>query len=478
MIVTGPTVVTPLLSRLRVDRRVREILVSEGVLIDPLGAVVALVAAEWVVGRADLVVSGPTVALRLGVGVAVGALCGLALAQLLRRGWLAEHLATPAALAVALFAASSANAISPEAGLMAAVAAGVVLGNAGLRDIGPLREFKETLTLILLSFVFVLLAADLPLASVQALGWSGLAVVFVLLWVCRPLAVFASTLGSNLAVRERLFLAWICPRGIVAAAVAGLFAILLDEAGVPGGAELQALVFLTVAVSVTLQGLTARRVAKLLGVDFPNLYTTIIVGADRLGRLAAQLLIAQGREVVLLDRSPWFGRIARREGLFVCEADALSVDGLEEAGAARADTLVALTRNAELNALVVQRARENFRIERQLAWTESTEDKANAALQPFPGNFPGPDPVNAALRAGELAAVRYQVQEESAAGARVDALPWGEREFAILVKRGEGVVLVTGDHRLAKGDTLWCVRPKGKPTALGSMLTELDEQQA
>jgi NhaP-type Na+/H+ or K+/H+ antiporter len=479
MIVTGPTVVTPLLARLRVDRRVREILVSEGVLIDPLGAVVALVAAEWAVGRADLVVSGPTVALRLGVGVAVGALCGLALAQLLRRGWLAEHLASPAALAVALFAASSANAISPEAGLMAAVAAGVVLGNAGLRDIGALREFKETLTLILLSFVFVVLAADLPLASVESLGWSGLGVVFVLLWICRPLAVFASTLGSNLSFRERLFLSWICPRGIVAAAVAGLFAILLEEAGVPGGGELKALVFLTVAVSVTLQGLTARRVARLLGVDFPNLYTTIIVGADRLGRLAAGLLIAHGREVVLLDRSPWLGRTARREGLVVCEADALSVDGLEEAGAARADTLVAITRNSELNALVAQRARENFRIERRLAWIESPEDKAaSAVLRPFPGNFPGPDKVNAALRADELVVASYQVRDDKAVGTRVDALPWGDGEFAILVKRGDAVVLVTGDHKLAKGDTLWAAKTRGVATALGSLLAELGEGKA
>jgi hypothetical protein len=300
-------------------------------------------------------------------------------------------------------------------------------------------------------------------------------VVFALLWVCRPLAVFASTLGSNLSVRERLFLAWICPRGIVAAAVAGLFALLLDEAGVPGGGELQALVFLTVAVSVTLQGLTARRVARLLGVDFPNLYTTIIVGADRLGRLAAHLLISQGREVVLLDRSPWFGRIARHEGLLVCEADALSVDGLEEAGAARADTLVAITRNAELNALVLQRARENFRIERGLAWTESPEDRASAPMRPFPGNFAGPDPVNAALRAGELAVASYRVADDAAVGTRVDALPWDDREFAILLKRGDAVVLVTGDHRLAKGDVLWCLKPKGKPSALGSLLDELGE---
>jgi NhaP-type Na+/H+ or K+/H+ antiporter len=477
MIVTGPTVVTPLLSRLRVDRRVREILVSEGVLIDPIGAVIALVAAEWVVGRAELAASVPTVAFRLLVGGGVGTGGALALALLLRRRWLAEHLEAPATLALALLAATTANALSPEAGLMAAVAAGVTLGNAGVRELGRLREFKEMLTLILLSFVFVLLAADLRMAHVEALGLRAFAVVAVLLWACRPLAVFASTAGSGLSVRERLFISWICPRGIVAAAVAGLFGILLDEAGIPGGGELQALVFLTVAVSVTLQGLTARPVAQMLGVDFPNLRTTIVIGADRLGRLLARLLVGQGREVVLLDRSPWLGGAARREGLVACESDALSVDGLEEAGGARADTLVALTRNSELNLLVAQRARENFRIERLIAWSgdRSAERPASAPLQPFPGRFPGVDEANAALRGSRLAVVEYEVRDGAAVGKPVVELPWADGEFALLVRRGEAVVVVTDDHELAKGDKLWCAKPKGTTSRLAELLNPLRE---
>jgi NhaP-type Na+/H+ or K+/H+ antiporter len=471
MIVTGPTVVTPLLSRLRVDRRVREILVSEGVLIDPIGAVAALVIAEGVVGRQDIAFSAQTVALRLLVGSCIGAGAGLALALVLRRRWLFERLAAPAALAVALLAAMSANAVSSEAGLMAAVAAGAALGNAGIPELGRLREFKETLTLILLSLVFVLLAADLRVRDVEALGLRGLAVVGVLLWVCRPLAVFASTLGSDLSIRERLFMSWICPRGIVAVAVAGLFAILLDEVGMSGGTELQALVFLTVGVSVTLQGLSARRVARGLGVDFPNLLTTLIVGADRIGRLIARLLIAEGREVVLLDRSPWFGRAARREGLAFHAGDALNVETLEEAGAARADTLVALTRNPELNALVVQRARENFRIERLLAWVPDEASAEPAARRrPLPGRFPGMDEANAALRNGRLTLVEYEVRSAPAVGMRVAELPYGEQEFALLVRRGEAIAVATGENVLANGDHLWCLQPAAATTRMAELL--------
>jgi NhaP-type Na+/H+ or K+/H+ antiporter len=480
MIVTGPTVVTPLLSRLRVDRRAREILVSEGVLIDPLGAVVALVAAEFALGQTALLGSARLVAFRLSVGAALGVAGGLALSLSLRRRLLPEHLASPAALAMALLVASLANALSAEAGLMAAVAAGVTLGNAGVRDLGRLREFKETLTLVLLSFVFVVLAADLRVAEVFALGLPGLGVVAALIWVARPLSVFACTLGSALSVRERLFMAWICPRGVVAVAVAGLFRILLDEAGIPGGAELQALVFVTVVVTVTLQGLTAKRVAERLGLDFPNLRETIVVGADRLGRLLAHLLVREGREVLLVDRSPWFLAAAEREGLPVREADALSADALEAAGAARADTLVAITRNPALNALVLQRVRENFRVERLLAWTAEREggDAASAALRPFPGRFPGVDEANAALGRDQLVVVEYEVPQGEGVGLRVAALPFAEGEFALLVRRGEAVVVATPEHELRKGDRLWCARPEAARSRLEGLLTRLGSSSA
>jgi NhaP-type Na+/H+ or K+/H+ antiporter len=472
MVVTGPTVVTPLLARLRLDRRVREILVSEGVLIDPIGAIFALVVAEWAVGRADLIESAPTVALRLTLGAGIGAAAGLLLARALRKRWLPEHLVSPAALAVALLSATCANALSSEAGLMAGVAAGVALGNSGVPDLGRLRDFKETLTLILLSFVFVLLAADLSLRDIEALGARGVLVVAALLWVCRPLAVFASTVGSGLSLSERLFMSWICPRGIVAAAVAGLFAILLDEAGVDGGRELLALVFLTVAVSVTLQGLSAKAVARRLGLDFPNLRTTVIVGADRIGRVLAALLVSQQREAVLLDRSPWLARSARRAGLQLCVADALTIDGLAEAGAARADSLVALTRNAELNALVAQRARENFRIERLLAWTDAggEANPSNAPLRPFPGRFPGMDEVNGALQREQLELVEFVVGEGDASGARVGELPFAEREFALLIRRGSAVLVASGEHALAPGDVLWCLRPAGTTSELDRLM--------
>jgi NhaP-type Na+/H+ or K+/H+ antiporter len=468
IIVTGPTVVTPLLSRVTVARPVRELLVSEGVLIDPIGAIIAIVAIDAVIGNHGVLASGWLIVARMGIGAAVGVGAGLVLAVVLRRRWIPEELRNPTALALVLLAAAGASRVSAEAGLMSAVAQGVVLANVGLRDLGRLREFKEALTVILLSFLFVVLAADLRLGAVRALGWPALAVVAVVVWVARPLAVFLATVGSNLSLRERCFVAWICPRGIVAAAVAGLFRILLDEAGIAGGAELEALVFVTVAFTVTLQGLTAGTVARLLGVDHPVLQGTIIVGADSLGRLLEEALSRLRRRVVLIDKNPAFCRAAREEGRTVYEGDALSSDVLEEAGARYADTVMALTRNPELNALVAQQVRQNFRVERVLALGVDGVGETSDGL--FPGRFPGIDEANQLLRHQRLRLVAYAAPPGEAVGKPLAALPFGENEFALLLQRGDGVLVATGDQRLAAGDRLWCARPVAASSPLASLL--------
>jgi NhaP-type Na+/H+ or K+/H+ antiporter len=456
MIVTGPTVVTPLVARLPLSRRVKDLLVNEGVLIDPLGAVVALVAVEWVVGRHALVVSGWVVVLRLVIGASAGAAMGLVSARVLRRALVAEHLQGPAILSAMLLTAASASSISAEAGLMAAVAQGVVLANSGVRGLQSLRTFKEALSVVLLSFVFVALAAELDLGEVWALGMRGLLVVALLAWIARPVGVFLATLGSDLSVRERLFVSWICPRGIVAAAVAGLFRTLLDDAQVEGGRELEVLVFLTVAVTVTVQGLSAGAVARLLRVDSPAPGGAVVVGADRLGCLLAAELAARGGQVVLVDRNPWYCQRARSEGLPVYEGDALSLDVLEDAGARYAETVAALTRNSELNALVLERVRGEFRVPHLLAvappgGTEGNAEGLRATL--LPGRFPGVDEVNRWLAAGQVRVREVEV-DESAAGRPLSDYPFGDGEFALVMQRGSAARFATSDLQLAEGDHL------------------------
>jgi len=248
---------------------------------------------------------------------------------------------------------------------------------------------------------------------------------------------------------------WICPRGIVAASVAGLFAILLAREGMGGGAQLEALVFVTVALTVTVQSATAGWVARWLHVDAPTLRGTIIVGADAFGRLVARLLTQRGRPVVLIDLSPLHCREARREGLTVFTGDALSPDTLDEAGTRYADTVLAMTRNQELNLLIAQLVRDNFRVERLLALAESGTLRPYAV--PFPGQFPGVDEVNRRLRLDQLHVV--DVDAADWVGRSLADAPFAEGEFAVLLEHRDQVYVAGSDHVLSAGDRIVCLRP-------------------
>lgn len=471
MIVTGPTVVTPLLARLTVDRPVRELLISEGVLIDPIGAIVAIVTLEYVTGQEGVWRVGWLLAGRLLVGATVGAVAGVALAQVLGRQWIRRELWNPVVLGTALLAAAAASRLSAEAGLMAAVMQGIVMGNTGLRELYALRRFNEEITVILLAFVFVLLAAALPLREISALGWRALAVVGIVMWVARPLGVFLCTRGSALSMRERAFIAWICPRGIVAASVAGLFSILLDNAGIDGGNRLEALVFVTVAVTVTVQGLTASLVAAGLGIDVPNPRGTLIVGGGQFGRLLAHLLNRADRPVMLLDRNPSVCRTGRAENLPVYCGDALSLDVLEDAGAPYADTVLAATENVELNALVADRVRQNFRVQRILAVGDrSTRHLAVGDDYPFPGDFVGVEEASNALAAQRMRTHDYEATKEAAVNLRLGELPYAPGEFALLLWRRERAFVACAEQRLALGDRLTCATTSDMPSALEGLL--------
>lgn len=476
MIVTGPTVVKPLLSRIKLGRRVRELLVSEGVLIDPIGAIVALVAAEWVIGEHDIVVSGGLVVFRLLLGGACGFFAGFLLAEVLKRKWIPDDLVNPTVLGIAVVVAALSSRISAEAGLMAAVAQGVTMANRSVPDVGRLREFKEALTLILLSFLFVVLAADLRISEVTSLGWGGLAVVAIVIWVGRPLGVALSTIGSDLSWQERTFVAWICPRGIVAAAVAGFFKVLLDDAGLEGGGPLEALVFVTVFATVTMQGLTARPLAKLLRIDFPTLQGTLVIGAGRFSRKVARVLTDLGRNVVLLDRNPSLGRAALSEGLVAITGDAFSLDDLERAGGRYADTVIALTPNASLNELVAKRIHENLLVERVLRASENREDENGSLL--FPGQFPGVDEANRLVRLGRLDFVEHEVKATEWKGRDLHELPYADGEFAVALRRGDSVLVATAGEDLAVGDKITCALPTGTESTLSEVLENGSEPEA
>lgn len=366
VIVTGPTVVTPLLRRIRVRRSVETILETEGVLIDAVGAVVAVVALEIALGTSLTAgaLSAPT---RLLVGLSIGAAGGAVVGQLLRwRQVVPPGYETIFTLASTLAIYQTSNALTPESGIMAAIAAGTVVGYSRARSDREIREFKEQLTTLLIGMLFVLLAADVRVAEVVALGWPGVLVVATLMFVVRPVNIAVCTWRSGLGWREKAFLSWVAPRGIVAAAVASLFAERLDHStahdGTGVGAQLRALVFLVIAATVVLQGATADGMAGLLRVRRPGARGFAILGANPLARLVARLLQERDHEVVLLDSNAHLCREAEDEGLKVIFGNAMNESTLLRAQMDTRRAAVGLTHNEAVNLLFVQKAREDAKV--------------------------------------------------------------------------------------------------------------------
>lgn len=374
VIVTGPTVVTPLLRRFKIKTNLQTILEAEGVFIDAVGAIVAIVALD-----VALQPSGTSFAAgllgafgRFGLGVFFGVIGGAIIALLLRpRRLVPEGLENIFALSLAWLLFQVSNAILPESGIATVTVAGVIVGNVKSHVSRELIEFKEQLTVLLIGMLFVLLAADVRISEVRSLGMPGLYTVLAVMFLVRPLVIAACTVRSNLTFRERLFLSWLAPRGIVAAAVASLFAQTLEEAGMEGGTELRALVFLVIAVTVVLQGLSGGWVARWLGLKRPTNYGYAILGASDLGRAVGRVLSDDKAEIMFLDSNAESFRAAKDEGFRVVFGNALEESTLARAQVDTRAACVALTTNEEINLLFAQRVREEFKASKVLVALQS-----------------------------------------------------------------------------------------------------------
>jgi NhaP-type Na+/H+ or K+/H+ antiporter len=386
VIVTGPTVITPLLRRIRVHRTIETILEAEGVFVDALGAILAIVVLEVVVqgpSRESLAqgLMGPPA--RLAFGAVVGLAGGGALTFLLRlRSLVPEGFQNTFSLAWAIALFHLSNLVVPETGIAAVIMAGLLVGNTtAAPPLRELKEFKEQLTVLLIGLLFVLLAADVALDDMLALGWQGVLVVLILMLLVRPLSVAVSTWGSDLDWRQRTFLSWVAPRGIVAAAIGALFADRLAESGIPGGEGLEALVFLVIAGTVVLQGASASFVARLLGLRRPTNRGYAILGANALARLFARRLKAAGHAVVMMDANQDSAREAEEEGLRVVFGNALEERAQLSAQMESRRGIVGLLTNPAQNLLFAQKGRE-----------EGGAPQAWAAIQRGPG-APEPEAV-------------------------------------------------------------------------------------
>ena len=319
IIVTGPTVITPILRNIPLKKDVSTVLKWEGILIDPIGALVAVLVFEFIsVGGGGGFTK--TALMEFGkillFGTSFGFTFAHALMYAVNKKLIPHYLLNVVSLSAVLLVFVESEIFAHESGLLAVVVMGMVLGNGKLKNLKELLYFKESLSILLISILFILLAANINIEDLQLLyNWKTAALFALIVFVIRPLAVFLSTYNSNLKLNEKLFISWVGPRGIVAAGIASLFGSKLIKQGVAGAEYITPLVFMIVLGTVLLNATTARLFAKMVGVFLKSSNAILFLGASNPARLIAKYLTDAGKRVVLIDSNKSFIETAKKEGL-------------------------------------------------------------------------------------------------------------------------------------------------------------------
>lgn len=317
-VVTGPTVVVPMLRTVRPNAAVANILRWEGILIDPIGALFVVVVFEFIVSHGQA--SGFSHSLLaffkiIGVGTALGFIGGVTMSFVLRRYWVPEYLQNLATLSMVFIVFTLSNAAAHESGLLAVTLMGMWMANQKDLQLAEILNFKEDLTVVLLSGLFIILAARLQLPEIVALGFTPILLLLVMQFIARPLSIWSSAWGSSLTWQEKTLLSWIAPRGIVAAAVSALFAIRLQDAGLEQAGILVPLTFIVIVGTVVLQSATARPLARWLNVSEKSPEGFMLVGANPVARAIGKALVGNQVKVLLADSNYDHIKAARMEGL-------------------------------------------------------------------------------------------------------------------------------------------------------------------
>lgn len=366
LVVTGPTVIGPLLQQVKPSRRVSNTLKWEGIVIDPIGAVLAVLVFEILLlhpGETDLSHGMTLLAWTVAVGAILGVVGGLLLTYGLRRYLIPDHLHGVGALVTALLLFALSDHLAHESGLITVTVLGIWLTNQHDFDIEHIIEFKENLRTLFIGCLFIVLGSRVDIGAVGQVGWSGLLFVALLIAVIRPLSTFLALLGSGLSLREQGFISMLAPRGIVAAAVSSIFALRIEQtAGISsaGADQLAIITFIVIVGTVTFYGLSASPIAKFLGLSDPNRNGVMIAGADPWVILFAQELKKAGCPVLLIDTN--FRKVAKAkmEGLEAICANILNEHAREELPLSGIGHMVAMTPNDEVNSLAVRECRSMF----------------------------------------------------------------------------------------------------------------------
>ena len=491
VIVTGPTVIVPLLRRIRLSKRIASILHWEAVLIDSIGVFVAILCYEWVV-QGGGTVALPNFIVRIIGGTIIGITGGYAIYFTMNRGWVPDNIVNAFSLASAMLIFGITEMIRPEAGLLSVTVAGLIVGLKKPRQLRELKAFKAEIVDLLIGMLFILLVARLELAQFVVFyenggGWVLLAVIAIV----RPLSILASTHKTTINNKEKALLSWIAPRGVVAASMASLFALSLSqEDGDPK--LMESFVYSVICATVILQGLSSGLVAKFLGLQRPAPNDWVIIGAHNFGRELAQYINnhENKEDVVLLDSNARNAALARREGWTALHRDGMEAEELyeEEQSLFGAGYVLALTDNVELNHILMQRWSEKIDSNKVFGWIPESSPHGNDRItgQPVFGDLVRPSVIGNELQQNES-------NFETIIWAEGQTLPSNDCH-PLLIRRGRSIKALQNDASLdsvvKSGDEVICLRrAKGflaralhlgafhslQSTSLGALYAELSQ---
>ncbi|GFM29372.1 Na(+):H(+) antiporter [Novosphingobium sp. PY1] len=363
LVVTGPTVVLPLLRQSNVAPRPRAILKWEAIVNDPIGALCAVITYEYL-RRAEAGGTLIAVVISLLAAAVVAGLIGYAVARLIAwsfpRGQVPEYLKAPVLLVAVISTFVLSHLIQQETGLLAVTVMGVAIANMRLDSLRDIHPFKENVTVLLISGVFVLLSASLDLEVLRQFEWRFIAFLLALLFIVRPLTVLCSLAFSRLPWNERLLLAWIAPRGVVAVAIAGLFALRLGKLGYADGSILVALSFAVVVATIVAHGFSVRHVARWLKVTGVQRKGLLIVGSTSWSLALAEQVRSLELPVTICDTSWQRLSAARQAGIPTYHGEILAESTEERLDLTQFQVLVAISQNEAYNALVCNEFAPDF----------------------------------------------------------------------------------------------------------------------
>lgn len=457
IIVTGPTVITPILRNIPLKRDVSAVLKWEGILIDPIGALVAVLVFEFIsvggeVGftRTALVEFGKIVLF----GTTFGFTFAHALVFAINKKFIPHYLLNVVSLSVVLLVFIESEIFAHESGLLAVVVMGMVIGNSKLENIKELLYFKESLSVLLISILFILLAANINYQDMLLLyRWETLALFLVVVFIIRPLAVFLSATQSKLRTNEKLFISWVGPRGIVAAGIASLFGSKLQTTGVVGAEYITPLVFMIVLGTVLLNATTARIFAKLSGVFLTKSEGILIVGASKVSRLIAQYLADNGRHVVLVDSNQSNIQEAQKIGIEAYTENIYSDTLQDNVEFSDIGYLLALTGNADINRYAVEKFGAQFGENGSFRLASKAELEQRDIL-PGDGVFTLSDDFNNLIEVSDkFPNIREaQIKDIESYNVLLDKFKSNKEQIPLFVKtgRGELYIIPSIDDKLEK----------------------------